>query len=336
MSGRNTLSMSGKRLIALGTQSLNGSQMIAFHALHLCLTTLTKSFLAQHVSIKVIKISCVGIVMAPKGGIKRRLDEAYLNTQVPEPSVSSCSSTFFPLDGGVARRVARAQACSFVGGASGSSSALPSASSSSSSLPLNDSLKRRWAQGKITSTLVQEFAMGAATQGATGLGNRPFSGNSGKNPQNLQRALVTCFGMPDGAPNFSWYDVPTKRGVEKIPFLLPHDFFKSLFDSRKEEHMSSILGPRGAAREYWTERRNTAFVKNHPFVKEADFDNVIPLGFHGDGGAYCANNSLYAFSWSSVLSAGTPDSRHYLFCLIPKSDMVEGTVEKILKFSRGR
>ena len=150
--------------------------------------------------------------MPPKGGIKRRLEQADGNAPSAEQFGVSESSSSLPLGGGVARRVARAQACSLVGGTSASSQ-------SSSSLPLNASLKRRWAQGKITSPLVQEFAMGAAMQGATGLGNLPFAGNSGKHVQNLQRALVNAFGMPDGAPDFSWYDIPTKRGVEKIHFV---------------------------------------------------------------------------------------------------------------------
>ena len=262
--------------------------------------------------------------MPPKGGIKRRLEQADGNAPSAEQFGVSESSSSVPLGGGVARRVARAQACSLVGGTSASSQ-------SSSSLPLNASLKRRWAQGKITSPLVQEFAMGAAMQGATGLGNLPFAGNSGKHVQNLQRALVNAFGMPDGAPDFSWYDIPTKRGVEKIPFLMPHKFFKSLYGSRKQQFMSSIAGPPGAARDYWIAKKNTAFVRNHPHLSESDFDKVFPLGFHGDGGAYCAHNSLYAFSWNGVLSAGTLDSRHYLFCLIPKSDIVEGTFDTIFE-----
>ena len=85
-------------------------------------------------------------------------------------------------------------------------------------MPLIQSLKRDWAKGKLSSPQVQEYALGAAKQGAQGMGGLAAAGSHGSNPQNLQRSLMATFGKPIGAPDFSWFTVPTASGDVEHPF----------------------------------------------------------------------------------------------------------------------
>ena len=68
--------------------------------------------------------------------------------------------------------------------------------------PLYQSLKRDWAKGVITSKQVQEYAWGAWQQGASGMQSMGATGNSGKNPSYMFKAMKHLLGMPTGAPDF--------------------------------------------------------------------------------------------------------------------------------------
>lgn len=70
----------------------------------------------------------------------------------------------------------------------------------SANLRLNNKLKKDWAVGKLSSRQVQEYAMGAMQQGASGLDAMSAIGNSGANLQKSQRGLVNLFGSQAGAP----------------------------------------------------------------------------------------------------------------------------------------
>ena len=72
-------------------------------------------------------------------------------------------------------------------------------------LPLNESLRRDWGAGKLSSVKVQEYAFGAQSQGAEGIG-RMGSGT----PQHAQRALI---GFSD-----SHQALPKRVGCTSQPF----------------------------------------------------------------------------------------------------------------------
>jgi len=55
------------------------------------------------------------------------------------------------------------------------------------------------------------------------------AGAAGAHPQNMQRDLISAFGMPAEAPAFTWYPVPTKHGLVAHPFLLPHLWFAAIY-----------------------------------------------------------------------------------------------------------
>ena len=87
--------------------------------------------------------------------------------------------------------------------------------------------------------------MGAMKQGARGMQRIAAAGSHGHNPQNLQRSLISFFGMPPGAPDFDWFDIPTKSGVHPHPFFLPHAWLSSLFHHHPAVWESAILGGSG-------------------------------------------------------------------------------------------
>ena len=98
-------------------------------------------------------------------------------------------------------------------------------SSSAADLPFNRDLVKDWATGHLTSKQVQRYALHAMQQGADGLDNFARMGNFGENPQNVFRAMRTVLGLPKGAPEMDWYEIPTtKSNRTPHPFLLPHRF----------------------------------------------------------------------------------------------------------------
>ena len=69
-------------------------------------------------------------------------------------------------------------------------------------------LKRDWAKGKMSSNDLQQHALAAMESGARGVNKIAAMGNWGENPKNMARALVSALGMPDGAPEIDWFNIP--------------------------------------------------------------------------------------------------------------------------------
>ena len=149
--------------------------------------------------------------MAPKGGIRKRVLE-----DDPTQGTGSRSSRDIAPD---AQRSLRQRV----------TPASTSGTAPEAALPFNNTLKRDWGKGDISSKRVQEYAMAASQQGAIGLDAVSMAGSSGKNPQNIQRSLLRRFGQPPGSPEISWFNIPTTRGVVPHPFMLPHVWFHSLY-----------------------------------------------------------------------------------------------------------
>ena len=148
--------------------------------------------------------------------------------------------------------------------------------------PLTDALKRQWAAGELSSRQVQELALTAGQQGAHSMERLGAAGKSGENPQHLQRALLSIFGRPAGAPPFTWVQVPLlinkKERLVPQPMLLPHLYFQSLFHHRHELWKATVEGVDAAgALRFWQNMRETAFVKQHPHLAEANWSAAIPF-----------------------------------------------------------
>lgn len=198
-------------------------------------------------------------------------------------------------------------------------------------LPLFRSLRREWAKGELSARQVQDFALGAKAQGAIGMESLAGSGSGGTHSQNIHRSLMSLFGHAPGSPDLYWAEIPTTSKQKSAhPFFLPHEFFRSMFLHNKRAWERLGATPQGAYK-FWKELRASSFVSHHPNLPEASWAHTLPIGMHGDGGAFSKQDSLYVISWNSLLAEGTTSSKRILFTVIRKTEMVDGTLDAIWK-----
>ena len=206
----------------------------------------------------------------------------------------------------------------------------PSSSSTSKAAgPLLEKLKRKWAEGNMSAIEVQDMALAAEGQGATGMRGMSSMGSSGSHPQNCFRALKNLLGMPAGAPSVTWIKIPTIHGDTDHPFLLPHEFFAAYFKGQFRKWAFTMGGPENAALEFWKGIQASEFVARHPDLRRATWAQTIPLGFHGDGASFSKQDSVYTFSWNSLVGSGTTMQKRFIATVIKKTDFAEGTMDFI-------
>ena len=108
--------------------------------------------------------------MSRKGGIRKRMMDRDEGGDGSQNAASSSDGRVGGLRKRVAKRVEEVAGNEPLG---------------SDDLPLNESLKRQWARGKMTSPQVQEIAMSAMQQGARGVKPLAAAGTYGKHPHKL-------------------------------------------------------------------------------------------------------------------------------------------------------
>ena len=192
-------------------------------------------------------------------------------------------------------------------------------------LPLNRNMRKRFGSGDLSAVQVESIFRDAAAQGAQGTPQL----SSPQYPQNLQRSLVAAFGSPAGAPEITWKMIPTTLGVIPHPFLLPDRFFSALKTSKPEFWAKTVCGPVGAARRFWDNMAGSAFMREHPHLGGMNLDWVIPLGMHGDSGKFSHYESLFVFTFNSLLGEGRTKSTRFLMTCIKKSLIAPGTIDRI-------
>ena len=106
---------------------------------------------------------------------------------------------------------------------------------------------------------------------------------------------------------------------------------KSLYESNRTIFDQSIKGPDGATLAFWESMRDTPFVANHRTLKREDWDKAIPVGLHGDAGSFSKQESVYLFTFNSLLGAGSTASKRFIFTVMKKSQMTRETINEILK-----
>ena len=258
--------------------------------------------------------------MSRKGGIRKRLLEPADDVAAADRSGGAASSSD-GRSGGIRKRARDREELQ----------AAPAANAAGSSdVPLVKSLKKHWARGKLTSPQVQEFALGAMRQGAHGMQGLAAAGSFGSHPQNLQRSLMTYFGMPEGAPDFAWFKVPMTSGEHSHPFLLPHAWLSSLYHHRHGLWQSAIQGGGGAAASFWESMASTPIVRSHPHLSEEARSRTLPLGIHGDGGSFSKQDSLFVFTMNGLLGKGATVEKRFLLTVIKKSEIAPGTLDLIM------
>ena len=202
-----------------------------------------------------------------------------------------------------------------------------------SDLPLNNTLKRRWAAGELSSPMVQEIAAGALKQGAVGVDGFANIGADGSQQGNLFRDLCSAFGMPLGAPAIEWVRLPFANGKSGLyPVLMPHLFFKQLYTEKPSDFRTAVLGGCEDASDFWASTTGRRFASEHPVLcnrKRNLLRKTIPLGLHGDGGEFSHQDSLYAVTWNSVLGLGSTSQKRFLFAAIKNTMLCSATWDKL-------
>ena len=288
---------------------------LAFQVLPPTRGTMARKFAAMSV---VFACACCPFCSATlQGSLKRRIERALADASGTDDTQNEVASSSRDAPRGSLRtRVERAMD---VGGQA----------ASANDLPLVRSLLAKWAKGQISSALVQEFALCAAQQGACGMERLSRAGSSGSQPQNLQRAILTFVGNPLGAPDFTWVPVQTPKGTSLHPVFLPHQFFSRLYQVRRFLWEESIRGPVGAAHDFWNAIQGSSIVRDHPGLYPERLHKTLPLGLHGDNGAFSKQDRLFVLSWNSILASlgGSGFARRFLFTILKKDSMTTATLD---------
>ena len=242
--------------------TLLASSSYQFEATKVCLATIwalssyqfhAYSFypLERRLQLSVLALSSYQFnAMPPRGTLKRRLENALAQADEDEARAAEARLREAMREGDTMREgdvmregdamregdsVREGRAAEGAGGRKTLRRRIESASAPSSSstgpnpeVTLSASMRKHWATGRISSPIVQEFALGAVNQGASGGGLERLAaaGKAGTQPQHLQRALMSAFGQPKGVPQFRFVPLPAKKGNILHPVILPHDFFR--------------------------------------------------------------------------------------------------------------
>ena len=91
-----------------------------------------------------------------------------------------------------------------------------------------------------------------------------------------------------------------------------------------------MVGPEGAVGGFWEKMKDTPIVRHHP-VPAADLHRTLPLGLHGDGGSFSKQDSLFVFTFNSLLGEGVTSSKRFVMTIIKKSELVPGTLDKMME-----
>lgn len=141
---------------------------------------------------------------------------------------------------------------------------------------------------------------------------------------------MNLFGTPQGAPDIDWVELPTSTGqMTPHPVIWPHKFFRALFNDRREWWHRYVQGPEGAAVQYWRQVSKFDFVKKHPRLRRNMWASTIPIGMHGDAGAFNRHDGLMVLSWNSLLGHGPTQRKRFVFTFIKKKDYTPETLNAL-------
>lgn len=197
-------------------------------------------------------------------------------------------------------------------------------------------LREKWAKGDLSSTEVQELAAVAGQDSCERLPKFRRLGAGGKHRGNANRDLARALGKPTGAPEFHYAHIPVAgpNGLPSVvphPFLLPHELFSQLYHHRPNTFHQCVGGDTRERRELWTGLEATPVVQNHPSLRAGQLDNTVPIGLHGDAGAFSHHDSLFTLTWNSLLGQGTTRELRFVVTCVRKSDLLPdgSTLESI-------
>ena len=119
-----------------------------------------------------------------------------------------------------------------------------------------------------------------------------------------------------GSPGIDWIEIPTKAGPRAPhPVIWPHRFFATYREENFEGWVKVVRGVKGGPREFCESIQDSVFAKRHAELPKKKWDHTIPLGMHGDGGAFSKQESLYTLSWNALMADGKTAAKRFIFTL---------------------
>jgi hypothetical protein len=188
-------------------------------------------------------------------------------------------------------------------------------------------LREKWAKGDISSVEVQEFAAASGEDGDDRLSKLRKLGASGRQSGNANRDLARALGKPKGSPEFFFAHIPVAGhdGQPKIvshPFVLPHELFSQLFQERHDTFLQCVAGDSEERGQVWGALASSPVVQRHPCLAVGDLSHTVPIGLHGDAGAFSNQDSLFVLTWNSLVGQGTTRELRFMATCIRKSDLL--------------
>ena len=68
----------------------------------------------------------------------------------------------------------------------------------------------------------------------------------------------------------------------------------------------------------------------HPFLSAADRPRTLPLGIHGDGGSFSKQDSLFVFTFNSLVGVGATSAKRFPLTIIKKTETVQEPLQTIM------
>ena len=93
----------------------------------------------------------------------------------------------------------------------------------------------------------------------------------------------------------------------------------------------AMRGPRGGCGQFWNEISDAAYFRNHHNRATQNWAKMIPLGFHGDAGAFSRQDSLYTLSFNSPVGRGAAIQKRFVITTLRKNEMLPGTLDAALR-----
>ena len=83
--------------------------------------------------------------------------------------------------------------------------------------------------------------------------------------------------------------------------------------------------------QFWRNTSDSVLSRMHPRLREINLDFQIPIGVYGDAGSYNKQESVFMFTWNSLVASGRRACKIFLFTVIRSSQFAAGTMDDTLR-----
>ena len=109
--------------------------------------------------------------------------------------------------------------------------------------------------------------------------------------------------------------------------MCPISCIEKIVQQDEARFNKTIRGEEGEAAAYWYGIRHHIIYK--AIEVKVDPEHTLGLGLHGDGAPTNKTQSLFTIAWNSIHGRGTTRETRYVFTVVKKSDLVDGTLEAL-------